>query len=216
MESKGKLKVLVIHGYRQCAKTSREKSGSLRKLLKKYIDFVYITAPNKIPSSIDEEYGWWFSKEDMSFNALENSHIDNGHQISVDHITNAFKEHGSFDGILGFSQGATMATHICALSEEDGFPFKIKFAILCAGFKSRSLPHQCYYSKKISCPSLHIYGDSDRVIPKEMSIELQNCFQTFSVIIHSGGHYIPATSKERKDYENFLLPFMKEQTTEMM
>ncbi|XP_047136960.1 esterase OVCA2 isoform X2 [Hydra vulgaris] len=194
MESKGKLKVLVIHGYRQCAKTSREKSGSLRKLLKKYIDFVYITAPNKIPSSIDEEYGWWFSKEDMSFNALENSHIDNGHQISVDHITNAFKEHGSFDG----------------------FPFKIKFAILCAGFKSRSLPHQCYYSKKISCPSLHIYGDSDRVIPKEMSIELQNCFQTFSVIIHSGGHYIPATSKERKDYENFLLPFMKEQTTEMM
>ncbi len=45
------LRVLCLHGYRQNGHMFREKTGSLRKLLKKQVaDFVYIDAPHLIPA----------------------------------------------------------------------------------------------------------------------------------------------------------------------
>lgn len=202
----------MIHGYRQSAKSSREKTGSFRKGLKKYADLVYFTAPNKIPTvsvtdeNSSEEYGWWFSKQQnsLSFNAHEQSEIDPGHEASVDLIRKTFIEQGPFDGLLGFSQGATMTAHICALREQGETPFQFKFAILCAGFKSRSTAHQKYYSRPITCPVLHVYGDTDQVIPKEMSLDLHELFTDSTVLNHPGGHYLPATAIERKVYQQFL------------
>ena len=43
--------------------------------------------------------------------------------------------------------------------------FKLQFAILCAGFKSRSSVHNSYYEDKIDIPTLHIFGNADQVIP---------------------------------------------------
>lgn len=43
-----------------------------------------------------------------------------------------------------------------------------KFAILVAAFKSRSSGHSIYYTEPITCPTLHVFGDTDRVIPKGM------------------------------------------------
>jgi len=37
-----------------------------------------------------------------------------------------------------------------------------------AAFKSRSSGHSAYYTNPISCPTLHVFGDTDRVIPKGM------------------------------------------------
>ncbi|XP_066928299.1 esterase OVCA2-like [Clytia hemisphaerica] len=225
MADKKLLKVLVIHGYRQSAKLSREKTGSLRKGLKKYLDLVYITAPNKIPPIIPEEhqdgggevkepeeqYGWWFSNKkengDNAFSAQENSQVEYGHQESIDLVEKVLEEQGPFDGILAFSQGATFAAHICALREKPDSKIKFNFAILCAGFKSRSTQHEIYYQDQITCPTLHVYGDTDKVIPKEMSIDLQTIFTNSTVLNHSGGHYLPATSAERKVYQSFLDQF---------
>ena len=54
-EKKRKLRVLCIHGYRQNAKTSKEKLGSFRKLVSKFADLDFITAPHLIPSDLPEE-----------------------------------------------------------------------------------------------------------------------------------------------------------------
>ena len=44
------LRDLCLHGYRQNGTIFREKTGSLRKLLKKQVaEFVYIDAPHVIP-----------------------------------------------------------------------------------------------------------------------------------------------------------------------
>jgi len=43
---------------------------------------------------------------------------------------------------------------------------QFKFAILVAGFKSRSTSHGVYYSTQIKFPTLHVFGDTDKVIPK--------------------------------------------------
>lgn len=212
---------MVIHGYRQSAESSRTKTGSFRKGLKKYLDLVYITAPNKIPTpppsdegdntDQQDQYGWWFSAVngdgEHSFSAREESQIDPGHQASVDLVTKVFQEQGPFDGILAFSQGATFAAHICALREKPDSKLQFKFAILCAGFKSKSTEHMKYYTDPISCPTLHVYGDTDQVIPKEMSIELQSIFTNSTVLAHPGGHHLPAKATERKLYQEFLEQF---------
>lgn len=43
-----KLKILAIHGYRQNADTFRQKTGSFRKIVHKFAQFTYITAPHKV------------------------------------------------------------------------------------------------------------------------------------------------------------------------
>ena len=44
------LRILCLHGYRQNGNMFREKTGSFRKLLKKYVaEFVFIDAPHLIP-----------------------------------------------------------------------------------------------------------------------------------------------------------------------
>lgn len=43
-----KLKILAIHGYRQNAEVFRQKTGSFRKMVHKWAEFTYITAPHKV------------------------------------------------------------------------------------------------------------------------------------------------------------------------
>ena len=45
-----------------------------------------------------------------------------------------------------------------------------------AGFKSRSTPHDSLYSKKISIPTLHVFGETDKVIPKGQKITAWHTF----------------------------------------
>ena len=40
------------------------------------------------------------------------------------------------------------------------------FVILVAGFKSRQSSHQCFYEIPVTIPSLHVFGDTDKVIDK--------------------------------------------------
>lgn len=46
-----RLRILCIHGYRQSSASFREKTGALRKLLKKQCELVYIDAPHAVPTS---------------------------------------------------------------------------------------------------------------------------------------------------------------------
>lgn len=57
------LRVLCIHGYRQNGSSFREKTGALRKLLKKQLELVYITAPLTVRTAATE--GGSFLKETL-------------------------------------------------------------------------------------------------------------------------------------------------------
>ena len=43
----------------------------------------------------------------------------------------------------------------------------------------------------------------------EMSEELAGFFEAPKVLYHGGGHYVPATSKEKETYIHFLKQFMQ-------
>ena len=40
-----------------------------------------------------------------------------------------------------------------------------------------------------------------------MSEELTTYFESPQVMLHAGGHYVPATSKEKRSYSNFIEQF---------
>lgn len=217
------LKILCIHGYRQNAQSFRQKTGAFRKLIKKKAELVFITAPNCVPpldtaaddsaeasgGNDDEGSGWWFSRPDNYFHAQDPSDCCRGYDLSLETIVQAIKEQGPFDGVLGFSQGAAMVSLLLGEQEKQSETW-FRFAILVAGFRSRSSPHDALYEKKIAIPTLHVFGETDKVIPKDMSEDLLQYYKDAVTLQHQGGHFIPAGSQEKKVYLKFLAN-MKEQ-----
>ncbi|XP_071481343.1 esterase OVCA2-like [Diadema antillarum] len=214
------LQILCIHGYRQTGQTFREKTGSLRKILKKHAQFVYIDAPNIVKSGKEdgsqsgEERGWWFSDKEGGFLASQHTSVNPGYEESLDTIATALREQGPFDGILAFSQGAALLALICGLREQGDSRFIFNFAILVAGFRSLSSGHDSCFTQKVTCPTLHVFGNTDQVIPKESSEDMLQYFVDPTIINHNGGHYVPATSAEKKVYLSFL-EAQKEKKREM-
>ena len=124
-----KLRILMIHGYRQSEAAFRERSGSLRKALKSSCEFIFCEAPHLVPPrepsaqdpdlaqlTLDEkseetsgessvEKGWWFSSDDDSYNALLRTSCDKGFEESLAYINEVFKTNAPIDGVIGFSQG---------------------------------------------------------------------------------------------------------------
>ena len=47
-------------------------------------------------------------------------------------------------------------------------------------------------------------GETDRVIEKEMSEEVANLFENKTLLVHPGGHFVPANSQTKKIYLDFL------------
>lgn len=77
---------------------------------------------------------------------------------------------------------------------------------MASGFKSGSLPHAKYLTTQINLPTMHIYGLNDQIIPKDMSVHLASLFQEAepTVVIHDGGHYLPANGSQKHDYQKFF------------
>ncbi|XP_013985108.1 esterase OVCA2 isoform X1 [Salmo salar] len=219
------LRILCIHGYRQNSGSFREKTGALRKLLKKYVELVYMSAPHRVPQTGDAQgkenevgpgsdeapRGWWFSDtQARSFDAGQQCQASLGLEESVEAVRTAVKDLGPFDGVLGFSQGAALVAVLCSIQEQNLEPqFQFRFAILVAGFRSACSEHQRFYGgpASLAIPSLHIFGQEDQVIPDRMSRELLPLFQEPLVLTHPGGHFVPAASAHRQTYQEFLKRF---------
>lgn len=61
-----------------------------------------------------------------------------------------FKEQGPFDGILSFSQGACLGGILSILKERGDERFiNFNFAIIAAGYRSRTIQHAGFYDEVI-------------------------------------------------------------------
>uniref|UniRef100_A0A1I7WSK9 FSH1 domain-containing protein n=1 Tax=Heterorhabditis bacteriophora TaxID=37862 RepID=A0A1I7WSK9_HETBA len=113
------LRILCLHGYRQNDSMFREKLGGLRKQFKKIAHFEFINAPLIPNVSVTEDRGagrgWWFSKQENVFSSRDVTNIATGFEESVKTICQYIDKNGPFDGVLGFSQGASMAHLILAM-----------------------------------------------------------------------------------------------------
>ncbi|NXE30235.1 OVCA2 Esterase, partial [Ardeotis kori] len=205
------LRLLALHGYRQSERRFRQRTGALRKALRGRAELVAVSAPHPVPGGGEEDddheddppRGWWFSGPG-TFEAGEAAAAPAGLEESLSAVAAALAEHGPFDGLLGFSQGAALAAMVCALRARGDPRFPVAFAILVAGFASRSPAHGHFYRDPIALPTLHVVGDADAVIAASLSRELARRFVEPVVLTHPGGHFVPAAAPQKKAYLEFL------------
>ncbi|KAL4703208.1 hypothetical protein ACJJTC_004884 [Scirpophaga incertulas] len=205
---KPKLKILAFHGYRQNATLFRGKIGSFRKAVSKYAQLVFVSAPHKV---LNEDGGgdedgrsWWFNAEDNTFSGKCLGGPAIGFEDTLQLVENVVQDYGPFDGLMGFSQGACLVGLLAGMQQKGYLPYTFKFAIFASGFRSGSLVHKGFYDEEIELPSLHVYGESDSIIPKEMSESLISLFTKPVVAEHSGGHYVACSGSIKDAYLDFL------------
>ncbi|XP_006863298.1 PREDICTED: ovarian cancer-associated gene 2 protein [Chrysochloris asiatica] len=218
------LRILCLAGFRQSERGFREKTGALRKALRGRAELVCLSGPHPVPEAeghegagpdsgpcLPEEQprGWWFSEEAAVFSALEEPTVCRGLEEALETVAQALNKLGPFDGLLGFSQGAALAALVCALGQACDARFPLpRFIILVSGFCPRGLElKEPILRAPLSLPSLHVFGDTDRVIPSQESVQLASQFPGAVTLNHSGGHFIPTAAPQRQAYLKFLDQF---------
>ena len=157
------MRILCLHGFSQSAVTFRKRIAVLKSKIKS--ELVFIDGP------IDLENGkcWWKSSDDRE--------IYHGLDESINIVKSVWNSN-EFDGILGFSQGATFTAILSTIL----YP---KFIIVVSGFLP--FPESLKNMSNISIPSLHIMGKTDEWVPVDENFKLSQAFINPVVYIHDGG-----------------------------
>ena len=241
MESEKKLRILMLHGWSQNGKLFSDRTGPLRRKLRAIADLVYITAPHELPmieGGRENAKAWFYYNAE---NILETSHAFRVQanveyhkwNESREHIANSWIEHGGFDGVCGFSQGAVTlhqllvemhlsaekspeeatGSHLCSPSVRFLLSHPPRFAILVAGFPSNhTLPGGSpILPGLLLVPSLHVISDEDFQVPKELHAQLIDRFVAGphrQVIKHDKGHQMPHQAALLDRLVDFVEPFL--------
>jgi Ran GTPase-activating protein (RanGAP) involved in mRNA processing and transport/predicted esterase len=189
-------RVLVLHGNKQVAKTFQKKTQNVfQKMIGLNMSLIYTQSPKKYISTNknDNRRCWWNATDDidnMIYEGVEES-------ISfIDSLASTIN-YGPIDGIIGFSQGGTLAAIIAYLISNNSDKTKIisknlKFVIIISGFYPRDIRYK--FTKRINIPSFHIWGEKDVLILPERSKMLGDFFISRMEYIHENDHYIKAIS----------------------
>jgi len=216
--------VLVLHGYTQNAAIFSKRLGALRKECGKNVDLVFVDGPiilqpvDLFGSSLEalnaaevagtnDARAWW--KWD------QNKSEARGLPESLEVIRDVLKTR-TFDGVMGFSQGASFAALLSALLErpEAYPPFLVdgraphppfKFCVAVSGFRLGGDIADAIYETPFSTPTLHIIGRNDVVVIEERSHQLVNISADARVEEHDGGHFVPSKGNWRKFLAAYFL-----------
>lgn len=125
----------------------------------------------------------------------------------------------TFDGVLGFSQGAAFAAIIAALLERphlypqflvDGKPVHppLQFCVSVSGFKLRDPISEPFFDPFYETPTLHVIGKTDIIVVEERSMLLVEASGNARVEEHEGGHFVPSKGQWRKFIRDYMMdPF---------
>ncbi|ODQ80788.1 hypothetical protein BABINDRAFT_161000 [Babjeviella inositovora NRRL Y-12698] len=177
-------KILCLHGFVQSGPVLAAKTQGLRAaFLAAGYELFYLTAPVPMDSGITEladHRGWW----------LDDGIYDIDAGISA--VKQCVLSEGPFVGVLGFSQGAALASALVAHPEIVGHAF-FHFGIFFSGYRLDPVDYQWIYKEKVTVPTLHVWGDLDTVMEESQSQRLlDSCEEGLRTLLtHPGGHFVP-------------------------
>ncbi|KAL3819645.1 hypothetical protein ACJIZ3_005550 [Penstemon smallii] len=187
-----KMKILCLHGFRT--------SGSfLKKQISKWEPSIFAHFDMDFPNGIFPAGGkseiegifpppyfeWFQFNEDFT----EYKNLEECITYLCEYITNK----GPFDGLLGFSQGATISALLLGYQAQgkilkDHPQFKLFVSISGSKFRDPSICDVAY-KDPIMVKSVHFIGDKDWLkLPSE---ELASAFVNPLIIKHPQGHTVP-------------------------
>jgi len=149
----------------------------------------------------EDPKAWWFSNENKTFSSREITDLEIGFDKSIKYVEEFLdNQKDAFDGLLGFSQGASF---VQLLLSKIGTKYNFRFIILFSAFKSVSTAHKDFIEKPLTIPSFHVCGLSDEIVNFKRSEELAEIFHASVIIKHKGKHCIPPIAC----FKNELLQF---------
>ncbi|MEO8901092.1 MAG: alpha/beta hydrolase [Polyangiaceae bacterium] len=190
-----KLRILALHGFRGSGAALRRQMRAFSAGLADEAEFVFVDAPTRADGGV----GWWRALEESDPNGSPLKRYD-GWDKSRDFVAECCRLERPFDGVFGFSQGATLAGLLVALQAPS-----FEFAILVGGFASADAAHVPLYRPGVfQVPSLHLIGLADNVVPPERSRALALSFHKPLILEHEGGHIVPAGGQVLSGTQAFL------------
>eukprot|EP01060_Flectonema_neradi_P035544 TRINITY_DN6575_c1_g1_i1.p1 TRINITY_DN6575_c1_g1~~TRINITY_DN6575_c1_g1_i1.p1 ORF type:complete len:1200 (+),score=193.21 TRINITY_DN6575_c1_g1_i1:51-3650(+) len=202
----GLIRVLVLHGLRQ---NSRKFSKMTKKVLdgiskETKLEFVFLDAPHR--SSLDNAANvtmlantgrhWYNATTDENGNT-----IYEGLDESIEYLDECFDKRGPFQCVIGFSQGACVASVMASLhasGSEKAKHFNPNCYICISGGEcrdSRTRFKSLHEENTLDIPSFHIYGETDTIMPPDRTIRLSQVYKDAVVKGHPGDHFKNAIEK---------------------
>lgn len=224
--------LLCLHGLYQNANVFAGKCDILRSTLAGTVEFHFIDGPlTRIPGVLRggagsskglrkktltpaelEQFRSWFHHLDRNHpltsplaSGSDQSHADfELFQQSLQLLKSVVHSEHTFSGVLGFSQGAALASLLCTKEVSEFLEWKPEVAILCSGYQ-----HPCDHNLLKDVKSLHLYGKNDHVVSPQKSKELSQLFASetegeTAVHLHTQGHVIPTQQESCDIIRGFL------------
>jgi predicted esterase len=225
-----KLRVLCLHGHRTNAKVMINQTKGLRAALGDDVaEFVYLDAPNLARGPTDPVvelhhandapfYEWWdVLPAEVDYDVETKwTYMLQHHEETLEFVAAKMKEHGPFDVVVGFSQGAVLLTLLSMLYVQNHGERLWKVCVCAGGVPVRGAQFRHLFETPdgrnllVPFPSIHMVGENDPL--KDESIELADMFDSHCtayptsplrkmVVYHDGGHKFPSAYKYKPLYE---------------
>ncbi|KAL3663175.1 hypothetical protein V7S43_011585 [Phytophthora oleae] len=228
-----KLRLLCLHGMYQDAATFAGKTKPLRGA-NGDVDFVFLDGPftivppilarqSKRPSRSGtasskpkrvrcakkktEFRAWW---RPLGVHQDDPSNLDGDRDVLLTFLREKLDEIGDIDGVVGFSQGASLAAWMCSEQARAELQWSPKLAVLVGSYFGS--PQYSLDSGIIpDIASLHVFGSNDYVIPAAKSQQVVDIFKQQETLktrvltsVHTQGHVIPKCDTSRELFDSFL------------
>ena len=197
-QAKNGFRILVLHSNRQSPSTFQKRTRDVfARAVGPGSTLVYASAPHKYvargealnntkhlqASNQSTTRCWWNASDDPA------TMVYTGMEETIKHIDEIAKNNGPFDGIIGFSQGATLAGLLAALVSDksplvSNLSDKLQFVVMISGFYVRDTRPEfsCLNgplrdkTNPINIPSFHVWGLSDTLVLPDRSEALRDSF----------------------------------------
>ena len=217
-------RILVLHGNQQTGQLLLGRMDKLRKQLLKTCNIELMALDAPFPHPDDPEMKTWWIRRNNDYDGLEES-------MRV--VEQAWNNQSSCCccGLLGFSQGARLV-HLLAM-RHDAHPHQFLVGLECviqvAGYDA-PLPDNYSWrinnnnnnnnnnntpngsdadntattSTNITVPSLHVWGERDRLIFPHQSQAVVAHYSNAHTHVHETGHHVPMRAASVRAYVEFI------------
>ncbi|KAL3728681.1 hypothetical protein ACJRO7_033287 [Eucalyptus globulus] len=218
----GKPRILCLHGFRTSAAILETQIRKWPESILEKLDLVFLDAPypstgkSSVEGIFDPPYYEW-----LQFQVHQDHTEYQNYEECIAYIEDFMVQNGPFDGLLGFSQGASVCATLPGMQEE-GVALtkvpKIKFVIIISGAKAGGAKYSApklaanAFAAPIKCPSLHFIGEKD--FQKTEGLALIDSFVDPLVIHHPKAHTVPRLDDQSvKIAQNFVEKILNLATT---
>jgi predicted esterase len=206
------VKLIALHGYSMNGAVMRRQLGFVQQALPS-LEILAPDAPHRCtPEAVDRLHAIWDAPRQAPPHAMWWDASDDGREYRGWEATRDLLR-GLLDtsistsssvGLIGFSQGAILATALAALAVHGEMP-PIELVILIAGRTPRADVLHPFLKQPLAVPSLHIWGEADTLVG-DSSRALLDTFlpDQRQVVTWAGKHSIPKTGPAAAAIVDFL------------